>query len=157
MKRVLKIIPAWRSSNEPKKKTPFREIKPEERDNNSWWYLDGDLEEFVGYDKAIVSNCKSGGFAKETIKWFEILGDKVTSADISKPFYNMCLDGEVDVEVEGISRPCKGFFWTVNHRDVYHQDKKYEIWDQRGLVCFADDKEACDRARTRMNNKERHI
>ena len=148
--KVLNMIASWSSKNSPLNCRTWKDIPNEEKDWNSWWYLDGELEDFVGYDKATVSNCKSGGFAKETINWKEIIGDKVVLVHEDKPTTEMYINGEVDVEIEGIDRPCKGFFWTTDECTVYYQDKPYKHWKQRGLVCFADDKPSCIKARAKM-------
>ena len=149
-KDMLKIIPRWGNGRGPAIKTEYADIKPEERDNNSWWYFHGKLEEYIGFDKGVVSNCKSSGNSKETIDFYEIVGDKVISANSTVPYYNMYVTGEIDVEVEGINKPCKGFFYVTDLGNVYYQDKKYEIWKQRGLVCFSDDEDACTYARNMM-------
>lgn len=153
--RILKLIAEWKFGEKPEGTREYNDIRPEERDNNSWWYLHGDLQSFVGYDKATVTNCKSGGFSKETIDWADIEGDQVMKIVSKNPRHEMYLNGEVDVEIEGISRPCKGYFYTTNERTVYYKSKPYDFWMQRGLVCFADDKEACEYAKRKMSEKSR--
>ena len=155
MGKMLKMIADWRFNEKPEGTRDWEDIVPDERDNNSWWYLDGVLESIVHYDKATVTNCKSGGFGVETINWRSISGDKVTEIETEKPMiYRMCFDGIVDVEIEGIDKPCIGYFWTTNHQVIYWEGKPYEHWDQRGLVCLQTDFEACERAERKMKQKK---
>lgn len=151
MKKVLKMIADWRLGNKPANTKDYGDIPEDERDNNSWWYLHGKLEGIVHYDKATVTNCKSGGFAKSTINWTEIHGNKVISIINEKPtIYRMYYNGVVDVEIEGIEKPCIGFFYTANERQVEYKGKLYDKWDQRGLVCLAEDEEGCKHAKEKM-------
>ena len=129
------------------------EVPEEEMCHNSWWYLHGELQSEVGYDKAITTNCNSAGYSKETIDWSNISDNVVTEVfkDMTRPV--MCVNGEIPVEVEGFNRPCIGFFWTEERPDIIWKSKKYPFWRQRGLVCFADDEEACAYARDLMIRK----
>ena len=149
----MKMIANWCYSEKPKGTRDWEDIPMKEKDWNSWWYLHGKLESITHYDKATVTNCLSGGFAKDTINWESIIGDKVEKLADYKPTHMMCFDGIVDVEIEGIDLPCKGYFWTTNYRTVYWKRKPYQIWDQRGLVCLADDEEACEYALSKMKDK----
>lgn len=151
--QILKMIADWRFGDKPKETRDYEDIDPTERDNNSWWYLHGKLQSLVGFDKAIVTNCKSGKFAKETIYWTEIVGNRVINVASEYPHYQMHFNGEVDVEIEGIDKLCKGFFYVTNEHNIYYKDQEYLYWEQRGLVCFADDIEACKYARKKMNQK----
>ena len=151
---ILKMIADWHSENTPENYRTWEDIPNEEKDWNSWWYLHGKLENFVGYDKATVTNCKSGGFARETVAWSEIVGDKVIAVYDKKPSTELYLNGIVNVEIEGIDKPCKGYFWTTDERDVYWQGKSYKHWKQRGLVCFADDEKACQYAESAMSARD---
>ena len=157
MKKILKMIADWRYSEKPKGTRDYDDIPVDEMDWNSWWYLHGELESFVHYDKATVTNCMSGGFSRETINYASIAGDEVKRIADWRPRHMMCFDGVVDVEIEGIDRPCKGYFWTNRYRMVYWKGKPYEIWDQRGLVCFADDKESCEYAKQKMESKANNL
>lgn len=147
------MIADWRYAEKPEGTRDWEDIPVEERDWNPWWYLDGELESIVHYDKATVTNCLSGGFAKETINWGSIVGNEVEELVDWKPKHMMCFDGIVDVEIEGISEPCKGYFWTTNYKTVYWEGKPYQVWDQRGLVCLASDKDSCERALKKMRKK----
>lgn len=88
------------------------------------WYLHGKLMEEIGYDLAEFLNLKE---------------DMVTiTKDRYSEYHTACLkEGIYDVEVVGIDKPCIGYFWTSNRAG-----------DPRttGLVCFKDDKEACEYA-----------
>ena len=153
MGKVLKMIADWSYAEKPEGTRDYNDISVEERDWNSWWYLHGELEGVVHYDKATVTNCLSGGFAKETINFGSVAGDKVESLIEWRPRHMMCFDGVVDVEIEGIDKLCKGYFWTDRYQTVYWEGKPYKIWEQRGLVCFADDTEACEYAMRKMREK----
>lgn len=152
-KKILKMIANWCYGDKPCDTRDWEDILDIERDNNSWWYLHGALESDVHYDKATVTNCFSGGFAKETIDWSEIRGNKVVSVRSEKPFYNMYVNGIVDVEIEGISKPCKGFFYTSEETKIIWKGKEYDHWKQKGLVCYADDTEACEYAKKKMEER----
>ena len=153
--KVLKLIADWRFGAKPNGTREYSDIKPEERDNNSWWYLHGDLQSFVGFDKATVTDCFSDGFSKETINWAEIEDNTVIKVFSDNPRYEMYFTGEIDVEIEGINKPCKGYFYVTNERKVSYKDALYSIWEQRGLVCFAEDTRACEYAKRKMNEKSR--
>lgn len=156
-KKVLKLIADWRYGKKPEGTKNWEDIPNEEKDWNSWWYLHGKLEDYVGYDKATATNCKSGGFAKETINWGEIVGDRVTSICDELPTHKMCIDGIVDVEIEGINKPCVGYFWTACHKTIYWEEKAYEFWEQRGLVCFKSDTESCEYAKKMYEKQSQFI
>ena len=155
--KVLKMIADWRYGDKPKNTREYEDIPVNERDNNSWWYLHGELQSFVHYDKATVTNCESGGFGVETINPRKLDGDQVEEIDEENPTcYMIHLDGIVEVEVEGIDKPCIGFFWTTKSRcyeKIYWKDEPYEWWEQRGLVCFKDDTEACKYAFQKYREK----
>lgn len=152
IKGVLKMIPITPDGDGYKK---YNNIPLNERDNNSWWYLDGELVSLVGYDGAAVTNCKSGGFGIETINPLEIEDDQVEKIDEENPTHYMIrLDGIVEVEVEGIDKPCIGFFWTTDHQTIYYDDKPYEWWRQRGLVCLKSDTEAIKCAQRKYRDKD---
>ena len=156
--KILKLIADWNyRKKKPENNRSYDDIPPEERDNNSWWYLHGKLTDIVGYDKAIVTNCKSGGFSKNTINAGVISGNIVESLSPNYPTCMMCLDGIVNVEIEGIPEPCVGYFWTTNHRNVYWEGKAYDFWDQRGLVCLKSDIEGCKYAESKYNEKARRL
>lgn len=124
----------------------LEDIPPEERDWNSWWYLHGKLTDLTGYDKAVVINCKSAGYSRETIHWSRISGNEVIEID-SNPSYEIYINGIIPVKIEGIQEECIGYFWTTKHRRVYWQGKGYDCWMQRGLVCLKSDTKGCKEAK----------
>ena len=82
--KTLKLIADWRSGYKPENSRSFEEIPPDEREYAGFWYLHGDLEDLVGYDKATVTNLMKGKFGK-----------------LSKEYgYMMCVDGIIPVEIE---------------------------------------------------------
>lgn len=102
---------------------------------SSFWYLHGELEELVGYDKATILNMEE---IPHITKNCYFNGDK-------EYFDVVCVkDGIYDVEILGIDKPCVAYFWIT--------DMDY-IPNQRGLVCFKDNKEACEYALKKYNEK----
>lgn len=133
----------------------LEDIPAEERDWNSWWYLHGELEKIVGYDKATTINCKSAGYSRETINAGEIHGSDVINLSPNLPCTMMYINGIVPVEIEGISEPCVGYFWTTNNRKISWQGKEYDFWDQRGLVCLKSDQKGCKYAEKKYKEKSK--
>lgn len=140
-KPVLKMFPDDVNWAKIKATTKYEDVPEEERDNNGWWYLHYKLEDIVGYDKATTSNCKSAGYSRKTIRWSEISGNKVNKVRGNDPenYYNIYINSIVPVEVEGVDKPCVGFFWTTDEHDIYWKDIAYPHWYQRGLVCLMED------------------
>lgn len=102
---------------------------------SSWWYLHGDLESIVGYDKGVFCNLEE----------FPLLIKNCYFNGNKEYFDVVCLkDGIYDVEVIGIKEPCIGYFWISNH---------YDIPECRGLVCLKSDKEGCEYAFKKYNEK----
>lgn len=153
MNKVLKLIVDHVSWVNIPIITKYEDVPEHERDNNSWWYLHGELENFVGFDKAIAINCYSLGISKETLHYSCIRGGNVTEVFDENPYYRMYFNGEIPIEIEGIDKLCIGFFWTTDEYDVYYKDKAYPYWCQRGLVCFADDAEAIEYAKKKYNER----
>ena len=124
------------------------DVPEDEMCHNSWWYLHGELQDIVGFDKAITTNCKTAGYSKETINWTSIEGSEVKSVRKNKPLIHpvMHINAIIPVEVEGIYKPCIGYFWTGGERLVSWKGKQYLVWQQRGLVCLKDDEKACEYA-----------
>lgn len=149
-KQTLKLIAEGRFDSHEEFYKRYDEIPADERDNNSWWYLHGQLESDCGYDKATAVNCKTAGYSVQTINYKEICDDIVTKVKDSLLIHRMHINGEVPVEIEGIAKKCIGFFWTIDRGKVVYKNKKYPDWMQNGLVCYADDEEACKYARKKM-------
>lgn len=155
-KNVLRILPdtSMFGSKEEWEKN-YDAIPLNERDNNSWWYLHGSLESEFGFDKGTAMNSKSAGYSLETVNWREINNHTVTEVRPGQPLliHRMHIDGEVPVEIHGSDKPAVGFFWTEDRGDVEYEGRTYPHWQQRGLVCYADDKEGCEYAREVLHEK----
>ena len=123
-------------------KKQYQKAKQEnELDFNSMWYLHGELERLVGYDKAWAINCKSAGYSLESINWSYIRGENVFElADNNKlTRLEMHVNDIIPVQVKGVDEPCLGYFWTIEYSPVYYEGKAYPHWQQRGLVCLESD------------------
>lgn len=104
-----------------------------EWDNNSWWYLHGELQDEVGFDKACILNATAAGVTEDSIKWREIYCGICTEyKDI--PFKRMRFNGIRKCNVIGVDEDCIGFFWTSNRPPVKYDKGTFDFWDQRGLV-----------------------
>lgn len=122
----------------------YRKAKEDnELDFNSMWYLHGELESLVGYDKAWAINCKSAGYSLESINYSCISGGNVRElADDNKlTRWEMHVNDIIPVKVKGVDEPCLGYFWTIEYSPVYYEGKAYPHWQQRGLVCLKSDME----------------
>ena len=139
--KVLKVIPSPYLTDEE-----YDSIPRNERDNNNWWYLHGQLESDCGYDKAIAINCQTAGFSAKSIDFSEIQGNIVTEIHSEEPIQRMRFDGICKVEVKNVDKPCIGFFWTQRDRIVKYKDGLYEYWNQSGLVCYVDDEQSVEYA-----------
>ena len=133
--------------------TKYEDVPEKERDNNSWWYLHGELEAEAGYDKATAINCYSLGISKETLHWSSIRGRHVEEVFDEEPYFRMYFNGTISVEVEGIDKKCIGYFWTTDEHDIIYNGRFYPYWCQRGLVCCVDDVEARAYAEKEMNER----
>lgn len=103
---------------------------------SNWWYLHGDLESEIGYDKGVFCNLED----------FNLLIKNCYFNGNKEYFDVVCLeDGIYDVEVIGIDKPCIGYFWI--------NETNNGIPECRGLVCFKDDKEACEYTEQKYNEK----
>lgn len=109
--------------------------KDENTTISSWWYLHGELEDEVGFDK--------GAFLNLEEDMVEIKNCYFNGND--KYFDVVCLkEGVYDVEVIGFDKPCVGYFWITNISNIP---------ECRGLVCFKDDKEAVEYAEKKYSEK----
>lgn len=118
-----------------------------ELDNNSWWYIHGQLEKDLGYDKGCLINCLSLNVSKETVNWITIKDGKCNP----RKYYNMYFNGIIDIKVEGIDKPCVGYFWTEN--TTSYDKGSFQRWKQRGLICYKDDIEGREYALDKYLNK----
>lgn len=128
-------------------------IKENEYDEGSWWYLHGQLETRVGFDKGFAYNIREAKVGSKIINWTQISGNKVIEIGRKHFRSQMDFDGEIAVKVDGIDEPCIGFFWTEDRRTLTWKGNSYPYWKQRGLVCLVSDKEACENARSKMLRK----
>lgn len=99
-----------------------------------WWYLHGELCEDMHYDKA----------------WFLDIPKEYTVLQyIDKtPIIETNLYGIFKCHVEGSNRPCVGYFWPVLTGTIIQQ---------RGLVVYADDKEAIQYAQECYINQKPYL
>jgi hypothetical protein len=111
-----------------------------ECDNAGWWYLHGKLEEQVHYDKAMILNCTEAGDTVETLRWWEIRGDKCTSYS-DKPYRVMHVNGVRRCNVIGVNGDCLGFFYTEDEREVTYDKGTFTYWKQRGYIVQRNDKD----------------
>ena len=105
------------------------------------WFLHGELQCLVGFDKGIATNCEELGIAANMPNFAEIKDSNVVSIFNRTPMRRMKLNGVIPVEVEGIDRPCTGYFWLEDETEIQWEGRKYPYWRQRGLVVFADNDE----------------
>lgn len=147
--KVLEVIPDWCMNNHLKKKlhkirkagkcTDWTKLDSSiEFDNNSLWYLHGDLENKVGYDKATILANKAGD-SIDTVRWYSINGDKCDSYS-DKPHKEMYINGIRKCNVVGVHGDCLGFFWTSDERTITYDKGTFSKWEQRGLVVQRNDK-----------------
>ena len=94
------------------------------------FYLHGELEEDLGYDICEIMN-----FGDLDVQYHKVTEDTTI---VTIP------DGIYDVEVIGIDKPCVGYFW--NDSD-----------NQRGLICYKTDFEACEYAMEKFNERAKII
>jgi hypothetical protein len=128
--KVINIIPFI-----PTNYRRINEMDSSEQDNAMFWYFHGKLQDIVGYDKGVMTNCKTLGILKPFVY------DTERQA-ISK----LCYNGTLECKVEGIDKQCTAFLYTV-------QEHGNDFWIQRGLVCLNEDEEACKYAEKKMNTK----
>ena len=132
MEKILKIIPCVDDYKEK-----LKSINPEELDNAGLWYLHGELESLLHFDKGVITNCKSLGLLKEC----EIEGEE--------PFQKLHLNDIVKCKVDGIEGDCTGFFWTI--------DRDEDYWCQRGLVVLDSDTEWYNDATKKYEEKRKML
>jgi hypothetical protein len=148
---VLEILPDYRYREDPGI-LQYEDINRDERDNNSWWYLHGELEDIVCFDKGTMVNCKTLGYSKPTVDWISIYNGVVEEVRSNNPRWCAHINGIIKVKCIGIDEPCLGIFWTTRDRDVEWKGKMYPCWSQRGLVCLASDIEGLQYAAAHYNS-----
>ena len=83
-----------------------------------FFYLHGELEQDLGYDKCEIMN-----LGDLDVQYHPLTDSDTTIITIP--------DGIYDVKVVDIDKPCIGYFWNINNQ-------------QRGLICYKTDFEACE-------------
>lgn len=161
MQKKFKIVPY----RYPDAKEIIKLAKKENKnnlDNNSWWYIDGKLENLLGYDKGVIINMSEfPQYQGDTLFWTKIVGDK-TKVEKFIPKKEIKFTGIIEVEILGVSENCIGYFWITDERTIYAEDKdrnktSFQNWRQRGIVCLESDKEARTKASILFNRKDRFI
>ena len=110
----------------------------------------------LGIDQGFAPNCEDFGCVEYELDCEWIEHGEVQSVHWGFKRRAMRLNGIVDVEVEGVSKPCKGYFWT-KEAVVSFEGKRYPIWEQHGLVVYADDVEGNKDALEIYDKAERTI
>lgn len=100
-------------------------ISEDVANSGNWWYFHGKLQDDIGYDKGLIMNIKPN------------------QLDRRNGYRDINLEGEYEVEIIGIEKPCIGFFWIDN-----------SLKFGRGLVCYKDDIEAIKYAKNKMKERE---
>lgn len=155
--RKLKLAPNYLGiyENDERADNIFKDQGTNGFRQNDWWYLHGKLEYDCSYDKAVIINWRDIP-TKETYDWVSIRNSvaELYSDDVLRSNY---LEGEYDVEVDGIDYPCKGIFWITDERTVHSNKGDFQVWNQRGLVVACDDIEALEYARLKYKERTTHI
>lgn len=118
-----------------------------EYDHNNWWYLHGELEDFVGFDKGHFINCYSAGLSKNTINWSGLRGQEVTDVRGNEITPKMYAVGEFDVKIVGSQEKAIFVAWVEDEREIVWKGRKFPDWRQCGYVVFASDLKALEEAR----------
>lgn len=131
---------------------------------NNWWYLHGDLEDMLHYDKASAINAKGCSELVKMAPYVSGLGfsvkDEFWKGTVDKIYLvpHLYINNIIECEVIGIKEECIGYFWTTEELPLKIFSKTGEIftgthWKQRGLVCLKSDTEACEYAFKRYTEK----
>ena len=127
--------------------------------NREWfpgyWRFYGSVRE-LGIDQGFATNCEALGIASDKLDYERIENGEVTSIYSQYKRREMNFNGIIDVEVEGVQKPCKGYFWTES-TTVRHDGKVFPMWDQYGLIVYADDKKGNAEALARREKARRDI
>lgn len=161
MQKKFKVVPYYYPDADKIIKLARKENK-NNLDNNSWWYLDGKLENLLSYDKGVIINMSEfPQYQGDTLFWTEIIEDK-TKVEKFIPKKEIKFTGIIEVEVLGVLENCIGYFWVTDEKIIYAEDKdknktSFQNWRQRGMICLESDKEARTRASILFNKKDRFI
>jgi len=120
------------------------------------WHFFGSVKEALGIDQGFVTNCEELGIASDKLDYESIENGEVTSIYSQYKRREMNFDGIADVEVEGVQKPCKGYFWTES-TTVRHGGKVFPMWDQYGLIVYADNEKDNAEASARRGKARRDI
>ena len=116
--RILKLIAEWKFGGKPEGTREYNDIRPEERDNNSWWYLHGKLQSFVGYDKATVN---LPGFEEHSEKE---VGELIWNSKSKSIAYSiLCEDGGKEIYSPDVLDPIVKEVTVDNIEDFQDQEK----------------------------------
>jgi hypothetical protein len=133
-----------------KSRYPSADDVPDREWFPGYWRFYGSIRE-LGIDQGFATNCEALGVAADKLDYESIENGEVTSIHSQYKRREMNFDGIVDVEVEGVQKPCKGYFWTES-RTVRYGGKVFPMWDQHGLIVYADNEK--DNAEASARRKE---
>lgn len=106
-------------------------------------YLHGQLDIDMGIDLFFPVNASAIGLTETFTN---------TRGNICS---TLSINGQLPVSVITASKPCIGYFWTIVRRDS-RTNKIIDIC-QYGLICYSDDKNACEYAFRKMQEKSYDI
>ena len=122
--KILKIIACQVGGsfyNIPESEKYYCQLNENVKNSGGWWYLHGQLQEEIGYDKGLILN--------------------IEPEEMNSTQTDIALEGIYQVEVEGIEKPCIGYFWIDS------------LKLGRGLVCYKNDLESVEYARNKYQQK----
>lgn len=130
---------------------------------NNWWYLHGDLEDMLHYDKASAINAKECPELVKMVPYASKLGfgdDEFWKGTVDKINLvpHLYINGIIECEVIGVKEECVGYFWIAEELPLKIFSKTGEIftgthWQQRGLVCLKSDTEGREYALRKYKEK----
>jgi len=127
-----------------------RRVPKEDLEYGNEWYLHGELEKKIGFDRGFITNLTSFGHCERYLNKCYLVNSigRHETLDKNKVCFNrLKLNGIVPVDVEGIRERCLGFFWTVDEERfdfLYDGRQNWTKWDQKGLIILESDIEAFD-------------
>lgn len=121
-----------------------------------YWHFFGSIKEDLGIDQGFATNCEELGIASDKLDYESIENGEVTSIHSQYKRREMNFDGIIEVEVEGVQKPCKGYFWTES-TTVRHDGTVFPMWDQYGLIVYSDNEKDNAEASTRRKEARRVI
>lgn len=121
-------------------------------------YLDGELEYDVNYDECTIFADRTSEIVKSYSEYEYRVGNICKNVKPENTLYKLHFTGKADVELLGIDKPAKGYFWVTDETPVqgilpdgtiHH----FMVWRQKGLIFYADDKEAQQHAEEALRKK----